>query len=120
MKGLILGATLALCGHMAIGPAFAQEGLLSRAQSKAYHACLYDAWVQDWCKRVLAGTYPMRHCQRGLPVSAGGTSVSPSSFAGIQRRGCCRRRGDWAVPPPRRGIFLWRRRRGPCRRVSRS
>jgi hypothetical protein len=26
------------------------EGLLSSQQSRAYHACLFEAWIQDYCR----------------------------------------------------------------------
>ena len=32
-------------------PAFSQGrwSLLTRGQSRAYHACLFEAWIQDYC-----------------------------------------------------------------------
>ena len=53
MRGLgaavVLGAVLFLSART---PAVADErweGLLTRAQTRAYHACLFEAWIQDYC-----------------------------------------------------------------------
>lgn len=55
MKALVMTAAL-VAGHFLISgtPAFAQEGsgppLLTSAETRAYHACLYAAWVEDNCR----------------------------------------------------------------------
>jgi hypothetical protein len=52
MKVLVVAATL-VAGHCLINAsaAFAQEraGLLTRTQTRAYHECLFDSWIQDYC-----------------------------------------------------------------------
>jgi hypothetical protein len=52
MKVPVTAATLVV-GLFLInpGPAFSQErgGLLTREQTRAYHACLFEAWIQDYC-----------------------------------------------------------------------
>jgi hypothetical protein len=53
MKAL-LAAWVLLAGYLLItcSPALAGEGwgLLTPEQRRAYHACLYAAWVQDYCE----------------------------------------------------------------------
>ena len=54
MKALVMVAALVV-GHFLINgtPAFAQERrgpLLTPAETRAYHACLYAAWVEDNCR----------------------------------------------------------------------
>ncbi len=54
MKALVMVATLVV-GHFLINgtPAIAQERLgplLTPAETRAYHACLYAAWVEDNCR----------------------------------------------------------------------
>ncbi len=52
MKASVL-ALLLIAGASVISssPAWSMErwGLLTPAQSSAYHACLYEAWIQDYC-----------------------------------------------------------------------
>jgi hypothetical protein len=57
--GLLAGYLLVTCAPAVAAdqlfvqtPALAggQWGLLTPAQRRAYHACLYAAWVQDYCK----------------------------------------------------------------------
>jgi hypothetical protein len=52
MKALVMAATLVVGAHFLFNgtPAFAQDVLLSRAETRAYHACLYAAWVEDNCR----------------------------------------------------------------------
>jgi hypothetical protein len=51
MKAVIVAAALAaLYMVLNVGPAFSQGGLLTPAQRRAYHACLYGAWVHDYCR----------------------------------------------------------------------
>jgi hypothetical protein len=54
MKKLRIAATTLLVSWSVIGlsPAFAQNqwGLLTGAQMQAYHACLFEAWIQDYCR----------------------------------------------------------------------
>ena len=54
MKVLVVAAALVV-GHFLINssPAFAQQrsGLrLTAAETRAYHACLFAAWVEDYCR----------------------------------------------------------------------
>jgi hypothetical protein len=55
MKSLVIAAALAV-GHFLLNSsaAFSQEraglGLLSPSESRAYHACLFAAWVEDYCR----------------------------------------------------------------------
>ncbi len=55
MKAAVVAATLVV-GYMAFSapPASAEErwGLLTPMQTRAYHACLFEAWVQDWCRET--------------------------------------------------------------------
>ena len=55
MRGLFAAATLVV-GLFLLNdvPAFAQErmGLLTRAQDRAYHACLFEGWIEDYCHRT--------------------------------------------------------------------
>ena len=55
MKALVMAATLVVGAHFLFNgtPAFAQDVLLSRAETRAYHACLYAAWVEDNCRNPL-------------------------------------------------------------------
>jgi len=47
MTTLVAGVVLTRCL-----PAFAEDrwGLLTPTQERAYHACLYAAWVEDYCR----------------------------------------------------------------------
>jgi len=52
MKTLVAAATLVV-GHLLLScsAAFAQDPvLLSWPETRAYHACLFEAWVQDYCR----------------------------------------------------------------------
>lgn len=53
MKALVVGAAL-VAGLFLIksGPAFSEGRsiLLTPAQRKAYHACLFEFWIQDYCR----------------------------------------------------------------------
>ena len=54
MKVLVMAAALVV-GHFLINssPAFAQQQLglrLTAAETRAYHACLFEAWVEDYCR----------------------------------------------------------------------
>lgn len=54
MKVLVMAAALVV-GHFLINssPAFAQQRsalLLPPAETRAYHACLFEAWVEDYCR----------------------------------------------------------------------
>ncbi len=54
MKVLVIAAATLVAGFVLINssPARAGErwdGLLTPAQSRAYHACLFEAWIQDYC-----------------------------------------------------------------------
>jgi hypothetical protein len=56
MKVLVTAAALVL-GHFLINssPAFAQQRLglrLTAAETRAYHACLFEAWVEDYCRGI--------------------------------------------------------------------
>ncbi len=53
MKALVMAATL-VAGHCLISSssAFAQERygvILTPRESRAYHACLFAAWIEDYC-----------------------------------------------------------------------
>ena len=49
-RATILFATLAVLASA--WPAFAQDlRLLNRAERKAYHACVFAAWIQDYCHK---------------------------------------------------------------------
>jgi hypothetical protein len=52
MKVVVIAARLVVV-YFLIGssPAFAQQrsALLTPAETKAYHACLFAAWVEDYC-----------------------------------------------------------------------
>jgi hypothetical protein len=48
MKALIAAATLSAC-VMASSAGFCEPRLLARNQFATYHACLYDAWIRNWC-----------------------------------------------------------------------
>jgi hypothetical protein len=52
MRAVVAAATL-VAGFILINsaPAFSQDrwGFLTPAQSRAYHACLFEAWIQDYC-----------------------------------------------------------------------
>ena len=53
MKVLVMVATLVV-GHFFIGssPVFAQQRsalFLTRAETRAYHACIFEAWIEDYC-----------------------------------------------------------------------
>jgi hypothetical protein len=53
MRTFVIAATLYAGYLLAHGsPALAQDqwGMLSPMQRQAYHACLYAAWVQDYCR----------------------------------------------------------------------
>ncbi len=51
MKALFVAATLAGAYFLCDGTlASAQGVLLTRAETRAYHACLYAAWVEDNCR----------------------------------------------------------------------
>jgi hypothetical protein len=53
MKTLVVAGALVLDLCLLAGSsAFAdyRDGiLLTRSEARAYHACLYEAWIQDWC-----------------------------------------------------------------------
>ena len=54
MKVLVTAATLVV-GHLLVSssPAFAQQRLGSRftaAETRAYNACLFAAWIDDYCR----------------------------------------------------------------------
>jgi len=54
MKVLVVAAAL-VGGHFLVNssPAFAQQQLglrLTAAETRAYHACLFEAWVEDYCR----------------------------------------------------------------------
>lgn len=53
MKALVMAATL-VAGHYLLSPssAFAQERygvILTPHELRAYHACLFEAWIEDYC-----------------------------------------------------------------------
>ena len=53
MRALVIAATLLASYLLTPGSsALAQDqgGILSPAQRQAYHACLYAAWVEDYCR----------------------------------------------------------------------
>ena len=53
MRALVIAAALLASYLLTPGsPALAQDpgGMLSPAQRRAYHACLYAAWVEDYCR----------------------------------------------------------------------
>lgn len=54
MRSAVIGSTLIVGYLLAQGSsALAQDqwgGMLSPVQREAYHACLYAAWVQDYCQ----------------------------------------------------------------------
>ncbi len=51
MKALVMAATLVGAYFLFNGtPASAQDVLLTRAETRAYRACLYAAWVEDNCR----------------------------------------------------------------------
>jgi hypothetical protein len=51
MKALVVAVAL-VAGYFLFNdtPAFAREGLLPPAETRAYRACLYAAWVEDNCR----------------------------------------------------------------------
>ena len=53
MKVLVTAAMLVV-GLFLINaaPAFSEQrwGLLTPAQTRAYHACLFESWIQDYCR----------------------------------------------------------------------
>jgi hypothetical protein len=54
MRAIAVAGTLffVIC-VIASSSAFAQYRrgiLLTHSQARAYHACLYEAWIQDWCQ----------------------------------------------------------------------
>ena len=54
MKVLVMAATLVAGGFLFNSfPAFAQQRsalLLTPAETRAYHTCLFAAWVEDYCR----------------------------------------------------------------------
>jgi hypothetical protein len=54
MKVLVLATTLVASSFVVNSPpALSGEldfTLLSREQTQAYHACLFEAWIQDYCR----------------------------------------------------------------------
>jgi hypothetical protein len=60
MRVLLTAATLVV-GHFLINcaPAFAQAqgGLLTPAQTRAYHACMTAAWIDDYCRENAWGVF---------------------------------------------------------------
>ena len=74
MRTSVTAATLVASYCLAHGsPLHAQEsgGLLSPEQRRAYHACLYAAWVQDYCQGELAGRQRLHRRQWWWTVSSG-------------------------------------------------
>ena len=71
MKALVAACGL-LVGYLLINcsPAFAGEGwgLLTPEQRGAYHACLYAAWVQDYCEE----NYPRSAVSTCIVANGGG------------------------------------------------
>jgi hypothetical protein len=69
---LHIAATTLLVSWFVFGfsPAFAQNqwGLLTGAQMQAYHACLFEAWIQDYCRWNSPG-YARNQC---LAANGGG------------------------------------------------
>ena len=57
MKAVVFGAALVM-GQWLLGgsPTFAQDGWhsLAPARMRAYHACLFEAWIEDYCRRSSA------------------------------------------------------------------
>ena len=53
--GALIGSLLLFNAH----PAVAGEdwGLLTPAQRHAYHACLFEAWIENYCYRTSFGYY---------------------------------------------------------------
>jgi hypothetical protein len=58
---LILAATALVVGQLLAGgsPAFSQQPriLLTPEQTRAYHACMTAAWVQDYCRTHAWGIF---------------------------------------------------------------
>ncbi len=52
MKAFVVGATMvasALLGSSGSALSADRWGLLSPAQTREYHACLFEAWIQHYC-----------------------------------------------------------------------
>jgi len=52
MQAIVLIASLVVGLFLSsLNSAVAQDrfALLTRAQTRAYHACLFEAWIQDYC-----------------------------------------------------------------------
>lgn len=60
MRALVVaGILVASLSALSASPASAEErwGLLTPAQTRAYHACLFESWIQDWC-HLTSFAYP--------------------------------------------------------------
>ena len=110
MKLLVVAATLAAGLFLAnSSPALSADraeelGFLTRAQTRAYHACLFEAWIQNYC-RVTSWGYS--HVYSECVIANGGGSIplnsgslrGPRIIAGIRLR-VCHRAKQRAVPRP--------------------
>ena len=87
MKLLVVAATLAAGLFLAnSSPALSADraeelGFLTRAQTRAYHACLFEAWIQNYC-RVTSWGYSHVYSEC---VIANGGGIYPFEFRFLTR-----------------------------------
>jgi hypothetical protein len=101
MKSFAIGVTLvAALVVIGLSPVSAQSrwsGVLTRSQMRAYHACLYETWIQHRCSWI-SPYYAYNQCvfaNRGGRFPAGG-NVFTDSDCWFMAQGL-----------PRYGLYRW-------------
>ena len=91
MNARTITAILATCQLLiSSSPLFAQDefGLLTPAQKRAYHACLYRSFIDDYCRFNARGSTA---AARGECVIANGAGrIPPGAYWGLRINDVCR------------------------------
>ena len=91
MNARFIAAILATCQLLiSSSPLFAQDefGLLTPAQERAYHACLYRSFIDDYCRFNAWGSTAAAY--RECVIANGAGRIPPGPYWGLGINNVCR------------------------------